>query len=133
MQIIHLVDSGGMGGIERHIEVLCQAQRAQGLSAVAVEMHSEITASDSAYANLNLACCKKTLWRAANRVAAPTRLARNISTHHHVLTRLESKSLAQSVGHMQGDGLAIQAFSADSHHLQLVKYGNGAHGEFSRA
>jgi hypothetical protein len=39
-------------------------------------------------------------------------LARNISTHHHVLTRLESKSLAQSVGHMQGDGLAIQAFSA---------------------
>jgi glycosyltransferase involved in cell wall biosynthesis len=33
MQILHLVDSGGMGGIERHIEVLCEAQRAQGLDA----------------------------------------------------------------------------------------------------
>jgi glycosyltransferase involved in cell wall biosynthesis len=43
MQIIHLVDSGGMGGIERHIEVLCQAQRAQGLDAgvILIDAHEE--------------------------------------------------------------------------------------------
>lgn len=33
MRILHLVDSGGMGGIERHIEVVCAAQRAMGLDA----------------------------------------------------------------------------------------------------
>lgn len=33
MQILHLVDSGGMGGIERHIEIVCAAQRAIGLDA----------------------------------------------------------------------------------------------------
>ena len=33
MRILHLVDSGGMGGIERHIEIVCDAQRAIGLDA----------------------------------------------------------------------------------------------------
>lgn len=33
MRILHLVDSGGMGGIERHIELVCQAQRRMGLDA----------------------------------------------------------------------------------------------------
>lgn len=33
MRILHLVDSGGMGGIERHIELVCEAQRATGLDA----------------------------------------------------------------------------------------------------
>jgi glycosyltransferase involved in cell wall biosynthesis len=33
MRILHLVDSGGMGGIERHIEIVCDAQRAMGLDA----------------------------------------------------------------------------------------------------
>lgn len=45
MQIIHLVDSGGMGGIERHIEIVCAAQRAIGLDArvLLIDDHAENT------------------------------------------------------------------------------------------
>ena len=112
--------------------------RRHGLQALAdlqlgVGPHRKHAASNSANANVNFACCKQSLWRAADRVTAPTRLTRNISSHHHVLSCLESKSLAQCLGHMQGDGFAIQAFGAQSHHLQLMKTRNGSHGEFSRA
>lgn len=30
MRILHFIDSGGIGGIERHVEILCLAQRAAG-------------------------------------------------------------------------------------------------------
>jgi len=33
MRIVHVIDSGGIGGIEKHVETLCAAQRAAGYSA----------------------------------------------------------------------------------------------------